>query len=106
GASRPAHDLLAPLAEVSLVDSGAGLEMLASPGELDVCAVVTGAAADVAPLALDASRAQAGGVLAVGDAEVGEPTRVANRVAILCRPRAEDLLAAWDHTVSSRVITS
>jgi uncharacterized protein (DUF58 family) len=114
GPGTPAQ--VAALADISLVDSDdAAAGPLFAPGDLDVVAVVTGAAADAAALALAASRAEVGAVLAVGLSDpdalrIEESTPGARppsgRVAVLHAARAEDLLAAWDRTVASRVVTS
>jgi uncharacterized protein (DUF58 family) len=105
GVAGATHDLLAPLAEVSLVDSDTSLPgALSAPGDLDVVAVVTGVGADLPALALEASRAEVGAVLAV-DPQGSGPTSV-GRVVVLRAARAEDLLDAWDRTVSTRVVTS
>jgi hypothetical protein len=103
----PGGDPLAPLADVSLVDGAGGRSgVLTTPDELDVLALVTGAAAEVSSLTLAASRAAVGAVLVVGDSPVGQTPVTSARAVVLSRPRAEELLAAWDGTVSSRTVTS
>jgi hypothetical protein len=114
GAAVATHDLLAPLADVSLVDSDDTQPgPLSAPGDLDIVAVITGVGHDLAPLVLEASRAEVGAVLAVepeGADPAARPQRTnpagAGRVVVLRAPRAEELLDSWDRTVSSRVVTS
>jgi len=94
-------DIMVALVDASLVD-GAG-EAHSTPDDLDVVAVVTGAAADVTALTSASARAGAGAVLAVGSgAAAPEP----DRVPVLYAPSAEDLLGAWDALVSSRVVAA
>jgi hypothetical protein len=96
-------NVLAPLADVSLVDGDAGLPgPLSAPGELDVVALITGERADVAELALEAERAEVGAVLVVG----AEGAAVPGRAVLLRAPEATALLGAWDRNVSSQAVTS
>jgi uncharacterized protein (DUF58 family) len=98
GAGRPAPELLAALADVALADSGPA-EITYQPGDLDVLALVTGTAAEVTALVLEASRAIVGVVLVV---DPHPPARVqpSESVLVLRAPRAEDLLRSWDDTVA------
>jgi uncharacterized protein (DUF58 family) len=106
GVSGATHDVLAPLADVSLVDSDDSLPgPLSAPGDLDVLAVVTGAGVDVAILALEASRAEVGAVLAVDASAAGDGRPVAagaGSVVVLRGAGAEALLGGWDRSVSFR----
>ncbi len=103
----PGPDPLAPLADVSLVQGAdARAATLTTPDDLDVLARVTGARADVSPLMLAASRAAVGAVLVVGDRPEGRSPVAVARAVVLSHPRAEELLAAWDETVSSRMVNS
>lgn len=91
---------LGALADVSPTESST--LRVAQAGELDVLAVVTGAGADIAALALDASRASAGVVLVVDSHQAVE---IAGPVVVLRGPSAEDLLGAWDLIVASGAST-
>ena len=100
-------DALAPLADASLVDSmGAGAGPLMTRDDLDVLALVTGATAQLPPLMLAARRATVGVVLVVGDVAAVQAPTVSGRAVVLRHPRADELLAAWDSTVSSRPVIS
>jgi uncharacterized protein (DUF58 family) len=121
GRAERVEDLLAALADVSLVDDVAAVPATVSaPDDLDVVVVVTGGAGDPVALAPPVGRAEVGAVLAVGGEAKGSiaarnergadqaeltPLRGAKAtmatVTVLRASRAEELLAAW----SSHAVT-
>ncbi|MGM1059615.1 DUF58 domain-containing protein [Saccharothrix sp. Mg75] len=90
--------VLAALADVG-VAGGGGVARPVPIRDLDVVAVVCGAAADLSALVLEAGRASVGVVLAV-DPEPVSPVSATGSVLVLRHPRAEGLLDAWNAVVS------
>lgn len=104
GSARQASDgsaaaLLGDLADLTASDTGDGVTPL-PVRDLDVVAVVTGVAADIAPLVLQASRATAGLVLVV-DRNAARAITAAGAVTVLRAPTADALVAAWNEVVAS-----
>jgi uncharacterized protein (DUF58 family) len=95
---RPAPELLAALADVTLVGSSPASSGVLGPGDPDVLAFISGTAADRAGLVLEAGRAVAGVVLLV-DPGPAAPAHVSGSVMVLSGWRAEDLLSLWDRIV-------
>lgn len=95
---RPAPELLAVLADVTLVDA-VSATAVSTPYDFDVVALISGPAADEAGLALEAGRAVVGVVLVI-DPRPATRVRASGPVLVLRGPRAEDLLSHWDATVA------
>jgi uncharacterized protein (DUF58 family) len=118
GSGRAAPELLAALADTELAPAGAAVT-LDAPLELDVVALISGAAAEPAGLALEAGRGVVGVVLVVDPGPVpsspgmgssgtgsraagGGPAevRATGAVTVLRGSRAEVLLSTWDSVVA------
>ncbi|HEV2784461.1 MAG TPA: DUF58 domain-containing protein [Actinophytocola sp.] len=94
-----ADPVLTALADIALAaESSAPFSVPAR--DLDVVAVVSGAAADPAPLMLEAGRASVGVVLVVDPATDGVPMSAVGSVLVLRAPRVEDLTGLWDTVVA------
>ncbi len=87
----------AALAEVAL---GSDEPVSVPIRDLDVVAVISGPAAPLPPLALEAGRASVGVILLVDPAEGAAPMSALGTVLVLRAPKVEHLIAIWDTTVA------
>jgi uncharacterized protein (DUF58 family) len=87
----------ATLAELHLGDDAGPVSVPIR--DLDVVAVISGPAAELPPLVLEAGRASVGVVLLV-DPDAGHPMSALGTVLVLRGPEVEHLIASWDTVVA------